>query len=162
MHVKALVCTFLCLLSTCDWMVCRTTDEMAVWLGGQEIMSRPQITSFFWEYIKTKNLLVGSLGSHPALLLLYVRLVWWKMPKANALHLCLWQCVGGFLAVVSRTTLLASTYRALGNHVACNMRHCLTPTASTLLDNPHCTVSCETSYSPHLSTACWSQSFHLL
>lgn len=34
----------------------RTTDEMADWIGGQEIMSRPQITSFFWTYIKTEGL----------------------------------------------------------------------------------------------------------
>ncbi|KAL3145008.1 hypothetical protein ABBQ32_003509 [Trebouxia sp. C0010 RCD-2024] len=35
----------------------RTSDEMAAWLGGQQVMSRPQITSFFWEYIKSQNLL---------------------------------------------------------------------------------------------------------
>ncbi|DBA80223.1 TPA: hypothetical protein ACH3X2_007459 [Trebouxia sp. C0005] len=34
----------------------RTTDEMADWIGGQEIMSRPQITSFFWTYIKAEGL----------------------------------------------------------------------------------------------------------
>lgn len=35
----------------------RTTDEMANWIGGQGIMSRPQITSFFWAYIKSEGLL---------------------------------------------------------------------------------------------------------
>ena len=40
---------------------CRTTDAMAAWLGGQEIMSRPQITSFLWKYIRDEDLLVSSL-----------------------------------------------------------------------------------------------------
>ena len=34
---------------------------MADWIGGQEIMSRPQITSFFWTYIKTEGLLVRAI-----------------------------------------------------------------------------------------------------
>ena len=32
---------------------------MAAWLGGQEIKSRPEITSFYWQYIKSEGLLVS-------------------------------------------------------------------------------------------------------
>lgn len=57
----------------CLGLDCRTSDEMAAWLGGQEIMSRPQITSFFWAYIKTQNLLVCSFHLHPAPLALVLK-----------------------------------------------------------------------------------------
>jgi len=44
---------------------------MANWLKGQQIMSRPQITSFFWDYIKKEGLLVSDLchqSVHPVLI----------------------------------------------------------------------------------------------
>ncbi len=39
----------------------RCTPELAEWLGGREEISRPELTSFFWDYVKRNELQVGAL-----------------------------------------------------------------------------------------------------
>lgn len=39
----------------------RCTPELSEWLGGREEISRPELTSFFWDYVKRNELQVGAL-----------------------------------------------------------------------------------------------------
>ena len=41
----------------------RVSDELAQFLGGKTSISRPELTSAFWEYVKSNNLQVRQ-GSH--------------------------------------------------------------------------------------------------
>ena len=40
------------------YMRCRVSDELAQFLGGKTSISRPELTSAFWDYIKSNNLQV--------------------------------------------------------------------------------------------------------
>lgn len=63
---------------------------MAAWLGGQQIMSRTQITSFFWQYIKSQNLIVSVFG-RLLVQLAHVPFAEHKMQHSPALRL-FWDC----------------------------------------------------------------------